>query len=61
MTRQTETMSRNDFFASCPEHLVEQMRDELVAWDGGDTCRRIECSTDSLGRIDSESSPRPAV
>lgn len=59
MTRQTEILSRSDFFACCPADLVECMAAELNAWDGGDTCQSVECTTDSLGQIDSESSPRP--
>jgi hypothetical protein len=60
MGRQTEILSRKDFFTCCPADLVEQLTAELGAWDGGDTCERVEVTTDSLGRIDSESSPRPA-
>ena len=60
MTRQTETLSRDDFFACCPAELLDELREQLEAWDGGDTCQRVEVTTDSLGRIDGESSPRPA-
>ncbi|HUS96460.1 MAG TPA: hypothetical protein VMX97_06960 [Hyphomicrobiaceae bacterium] len=33
----------------------------LAQWEDGDTCLDIDVSLDSLGRLDSESSPRPAI
>lgn len=39
----------------------ETLRAELAAWVGGDACDQIEVRTDSLGRLDSMSSPRPAA
>ena len=39
----------------------QSLRDELAQWDGGDTCERIAVTLDSMGRLDSMSSPRPAT
>jgi hypothetical protein len=58
--RKTETLDRGEFFGVCPPELIEPLRDELNQWEGGEPCKRVEYTTDSLGRIDSESSPRPA-
>lgn len=61
MSRKTETLSRKEFFRCCPEHLLDQLSAELAAWKDGDTCQLIDYTVDSLGNIDSESSPRPSV
>ena len=34
--------------------------DELAQWNNGNVCNKIAVSLDSLGRLDSQSSPRPA-
>ena len=60
MSRTTEILTREDFFIACPEELHDQMAEELDQWAMGANCRRVECTVDSLGRIDCESSPRPA-
>lgn len=62
MTRQTEILSRRDFdrcLESLDGDLQDQLKGELCEWEGGDTTSQIELTTDRLGRIDSESSPRP--
>ena len=61
--RRTETISRQTFLA-CLESLDADDRnnllDFLTDWDGGDTCEWVQVDVDSLDRIDSQSSPRPA-
>ena len=59
--RKRETLPRDEFFQivadlDCGEELVG----ELNGWQGGATCAVVEYSVDSLGRIDSMSSPVPA-
>lgn len=39
---------------------ADTLRQTLSQWEGGDTCENIEVRLDSTGRLDSESSPRPA-
>jgi hypothetical protein len=39
----------------------ENLRQQLLQWQGGDTCIHVEVTVDCVGRIDSESSPRPAI
>lgn len=62
--RKTEIASRSDFFAMLEatndQDLVESLDNDLYQWEGAEDCERIEFTTDSLGRLDSESSPRPA-
>ena len=62
--RNTVIATREDWFV-----LLDQMNDgdvqhqlhaEFVQWAYNETCEQIEFTVDSLGRIDSESSPRPA-
>lgn len=36
------------------------MRAELERWERSDTCAHVEVSLDNMGRLDSESAPRPA-
>ena len=62
MTRERSLaiLPRDEFFQCCPDHLTDQMRNELLEWAGGDTCELVDYTTDNHGRIDSESSPRPA-
>lgn len=59
--RKTETLDRNEFLQCCPDDLRESLVAELNAWDGGSTCECVTFTVDQLGRIDSESSPRPAA
>ena len=59
--RTKETISRKDFIRltqnmECGAGLLE----ELNSWEGGEDCNEVEYSVDSLGRIDSDSSPSPA-
>ena len=63
MTRTRETIDRESWVAML-DHLdgddQDDLRDELAEWEDGDTCENIEVTLGSLGRLDSESSPRPA-
>ncbi len=60
--RKTETIDRRAFDLML-DHLdgdiQASLRTDLIEWAGGDTCEQIEVSMDSMGRLDSESSPRP--
>ena len=60
--RKTETIDRTTFNLML-DHLdgdiQASLRTDLIEWAGGDTCEQIEVSMDSMGRLDSESSPRP--
>jgi len=40
--------------------LQQHMLRNLLAWAGGDTCEAVAYTTDTLGKIDELSSPRPA-
>lgn len=60
MTRKTETLPRSEFCDVIPEELTIELMAQLEEWEGGATCERVEFTTNSLGHIDSESSPRPA-
>jgi len=63
MTRTTGTITRRDWerlLADLDGDTAATLRADLAQWDGCETCERIEISVDSLGRVDSESSPRPA-
>jgi len=63
MTRTTKTITRRDWerlLADLDGDTTATLRADLDQWDDGETCERIEISVDSLGRVDSESSPRPA-
>lgn len=62
MTRRTEEWDREAWQAALEDldaDVAEQLHDELHAFVGGEICQRIEVVVDSLGRIDSRSSPRP--
>ena len=39
--------------------IQESLTAELDQWTDGDVCERVTFTTDELGRIDSQSSPRP--
>jgi len=41
------------------QDIADALRTELASHVGGDTCEEIDVSVDSLGRIDSMSSPKP--
>jgi hypothetical protein len=43
------------------QDIADALRSELASHVGGDACEAIEVSTDSLGHIDSMSSPKPAT
>lgn len=54
------TVSRDVFFDHLvPPQLADRMEHELLEWASGDVCETVEYLPDSLGRVDSESSPRP--
>lgn len=56
--RKTERLPRREFLNCCPEENLEDFRRRLEEqWEHG--CEEVEFTVDSMGRIDSESSPRP--
>ena len=62
MSRTRETIDRQSWEAMLQQRDADdqkQLRDELLKWEGGDTCEKISVSLDSMGRLDSESSPQP--
>lgn len=63
MKRTVEVVSRHDWdrmVATLDGEVMDDLMAELEAYAGGDTCEAVEYSADYLGRIDSESNPRPA-
>lgn len=63
MARRIETLSRKDFFQVIGDldgDIAGQLREELAQWEGGESCERVRVSVNSLGNLDSESSPSPA-
>ena len=62
--RRIEVISRRDYEAMLG-HMdgdqQQQLPDDLDVWAGGDVCEWVEVSLDSLGRLDTESSPRPVA
>jgi ABC-type transporter Mla MlaB component len=63
MARRTETLSRKDFFQVIGDldgDIADQLREELAQWEGGESCEWVRVSVNSLGNLDSESSPSPA-
>ena len=60
MTRTNETISREEFIQLTQDlECGQDLLDELNSWESGESCLTVEYSVDSLGRIDSESSPSP--
>ena len=63
MTRKRETIDRKRYKAMLSEldgATQEVLEMQLLEWVAGDICEEIDVLVDSLGRVDSESSPRPA-
>jgi len=61
--RKTETIDRDSFDAmldGLDGDTQQQLIEELEAWADGNSCSEITVTLDSLGRLDSMSSPRPA-
>ena len=61
--RRTETIDRESWDRCLDDirngDIQQSLTAELEGYDTGDVCEWITCTTDSLGRIDSQSSPRP--
>lgn len=62
MTRKTEAATRGDWnvlIGDLGGDLQNDLTAELESWQCGDTCAHICYTVDSLGRLDSDSSPSP--
>ena len=61
--RTEETVDRKTWEAMLEADVdgetAEVLRDVLGSWQGGDNCESISVRLDSLGRLDSMSSPHP--
>ena len=58
-----ETFSRQAFDAQVAllgGDTAKRLQQELIRWQGGDTCQFVRVVTSRLGKIDSQSSPCPA-
>ena len=60
--RQYRTCARAEFVEITSQlDFHDNLMHSLNDWEGGDTCESVEYSVDSLGRIDSLSSPFPLI
>ncbi len=51
----------NALLGGCSPETAEYLKANLAAWEGGDTSKLVEVRLDSMGRLDSESSPIPCI